>query len=114
MTLRSRARNVITVGVITGGSTNDYGDLVPTYTDTAVPAWVRQSSSSEDNVDRETRSRLWNVLVDATTWDALSADATSRVVLEGGETTRILGEPALFSGHRGPHHYEFTVEEVLG
>lgn len=114
MTLRSRARSLVTIGVPTAGTTNVYGDVEDVWTETEVSVWLSPTGSSEDNVDRERRSRTWTVFIDAAVADALPVDATCRVTLEGGEVCRILGEPALYSGHRGAHHYEFTIEEVTG
>ena len=115
MSLGSRARATITVGLRTEGAANEYGDPVVSYSTTTfdIPAWVVQVSEAEDNLDRELKSRQWNILGDAGRWSSTGADATAQVTLEGGEVTRILGEPALYSGHRGAHHYEMTVEEVL-
>lgn len=115
MSLGSRARATITVGLRTEGAANEYGDPVVTYATTTftIPAWVVQVSEAEDNLDRELKTTQWNIMVDAAQWSSTGADATAQVTLETGEVTRIIGEPALYSGHRGAHHYEITVEEVL-
>lgn len=113
MTLRSRSRSLVTIGVPTAGSTNAYGDVEDVYTETEVSVWLSPTGSSEDNIDRETRTRTWKVLIDAAVADALPLTGDCTVTIDGS-TCRILGEPELYSGHRGAHHYEFTAEEVLG
>lgn len=113
MTLRTRSRSLVTIGVPGAGSTNEYGDLEPTYTETEVNVFLGNPSAVEDNVDRETRSRTWTVFIDAAKADALPLTGDCTVTIDG-VACRVLGEPKLFAGHRGPHHYEFTAEEVLG
>ncbi len=102
----------VTVTNPTGaGSTDRYGNLVPTETSAAELMRIQpqELGSSEDIINRDTRITRFRVFAGPSS----SVTGLSRLVWLG-RTLRVDGEPRPFYGRSTLHHYEFDAEEVLG
>ena len=106
-----RLRDEITVYSRTAGTAvGPYGDPVDVEdAGTTVPAYVEPADLTEDEINRQTRTNRYFVMVDGIT----VVDALSRIEWEG-ESYEVVGEPGPWKNHRGLHHYELQMRRTEG
>lgn len=99
---------------LTTGTTDRYGNLVPS--ETSVDEMMRVepqpgsvANSTEDIIDRDTRITRFRVYATPST----TMTGLSRLTWLG-RTLRVDGEPRPFYGRTSLHHWEADAEEVLG
>lgn len=107
-----------TVTVVTPGTTGSvdrYNNLVPDET-SVIERWRVQpgagdvtGGAEEEIIDRDTRITRFKAFVPPNS----TVTGLSRI-LWGSRTLRVKGEPRPFYGRQNLHHYELTLEEVLG
>jgi len=93
------------------GSTDRYGNLIPTTTSVVEKMRVEPAvrGSTEDLIDRDTRiTRFRCFALPASTVTGLST------LTWLGRSLRVDGEPEPFYGRSTLHHLEFQAEEILG
>lgn len=98
---------VITPGAT--GSTDRYGNLVPTETSVTEQVRIQPVASEEDLINRDTRTTRFLVFAKSTT----TITGLSRLTW-GTRTLRVVGEPRPFYARAALHHYEADCEEILG
>ncbi len=102
--------DTIIVYPVTDGSTDRYGNSIPTEgSGVAYPARVQQDSSTEALLDRDTRHTRYKVFLPP----AAVIDALSVVEFEG-RMMRVVGEPKIVQDGIGPHHGEVVLEHFEG
>lgn len=92
------------------GATSVFGD--PIYGEdegVTVPAFVSPLDATEDEINRDVRINRYGVIVD------LDAELDGLSELDwNGKRWEVIGEPRLYSSHRGGHHYEFEIRRTEG
>lgn len=87
-----------------------YGDERLQFdTGTSVPARVDERSSTELDIDRDTRSQHYTVFL-----GPLVVISALSYMVWGTHELRLDGEPLMKYDGQGPHHWEVECMEVLG
>ena len=87
-----------------------YGD--PVFDDApgeAVPAFVTPLDATEEEINREVRLNRYAVVLEV----EAEVDGLSSIVWNG-KTYRVVGEPRVYTSHRGPHHVELEMRRNEG
>jgi len=110
MSFQSLLVHSVTVTTPTAsGSTDRYGNLVPTTTSVVEQMRVEPKPGEEEIIDRDTRlSRFRVFALPTTTVTGLST------LTWDGRTLRVDGEPEPFYAMSSLHHYELDAEELRG
>lgn len=91
-------------------TTDRYGNEIPVFdAGTATIGRVDERSSTEYDIDRETRTKSYLVFLQP----EVAISAVSYLMWDGHEL-RVDGEPLMKYDGSGPHHYEVECKEVLG
>lgn len=107
-------RETITIFVRSAGEAADadrYGDVADEESEgTDVAAAVSPVAGGQElEQNRDTRISRYVVLVAP----EATVDGLARVEWKG-RSFDVIGEPRIYTLHGATHHYEFTMEEVLG
>lgn len=98
------------IGITEGVSEDRYGNPIDEEAaPTIVSASVSPLEATEDDLNRETRTSRYKVLVEPT----VTIDGLDRVEWRGN-SYEVVGEPLVFSTRSGPHHYELTIRNIEG
>lgn len=99
----------VTVANPVAGSSDRYGNDVPTSTSVVESMRIEPADAKEDIIDRDTRTtRFKGFALPTTTVTGLST------LTWEGRSLRVDGEPLPFYGRTSLHHYEFNAEEIKG